>query len=68
MQNEINAIQKEDDEWFSQADEERKSHAPVQVEEILSPPSRKEDFNKSIYSPAVSAVMELSLRGGLSLS
>ena len=66
----IDNVEKEDEEWFSQAEEERKSNIPVFVEDIKSPPRRQnlDSLNKSLYSPAVSAVMELSQRGGINLS
>jgi len=51
-------------------EEERKSNVPVHVEDLKSPQPRSnlDNFNRSLYSPAVSAVMELSMRGGSRLS
>ena len=50
--------------------EERKSNVPVNVEDLKSPQkiSNKDNFNRSLYSPAVYAVIELSKRGGSHLS
>lgn len=42
-------IEKEDDDWFSQAEEERKSNAQIHIEDIKSPPPRQilDNLNRS---------------------